>query len=91
MEFTLSRPEHEPQLRALLRDSPMPGWVRLTYERETGGCRLKWRAWETDGWTTLDGKPVGEPLELSEKEEMLTIGPVRSSVKAAGASPAEGR
>ena len=34
MRFALAGPEHEPQLRALLREHAMPGWVELTLERE---------------------------------------------------------
>jgi hypothetical protein len=34
MEFGLATPEDEPQLRSLLRSESMPGWVRLSYERE---------------------------------------------------------
>ena len=34
MEFTLADREHEPQLRALLGDSAMPGWVQLRFERD---------------------------------------------------------
>lgn len=34
MRFALARPEHEPQLRAFLREQPMPGWVHLAFERE---------------------------------------------------------
>lgn len=34
MQFRLADPSHEPQLRALLRQDEMPGWVRLRFERE---------------------------------------------------------
>jgi hypothetical protein len=34
MQFRLADPSHEPQLRALLRQDDMPGWVRLRFERE---------------------------------------------------------
>ena len=34
MDFALATASNEPQLRRLLRTQPMPGWVRLTYERE---------------------------------------------------------
>ena len=34
MDFALATSQDEPQLRKLLRTQPMPGWVRLTYERE---------------------------------------------------------
>lgn len=34
MRFALAGPEHDPQLRALLRDHAMPGWVHLALERE---------------------------------------------------------
>jgi hypothetical protein len=56
------------------------GPVRLTYERDSSGCRLKWRAWKPSSRTTPDGKPAGEVLELSEKEAMLELGPVSPPV-----------
>ena len=34
MRFALAGPGHDSQLRALLREHPMPGWVQLTLERE---------------------------------------------------------
>jgi hypothetical protein len=34
MRFALAGPEHDPQLRALLREHAMPGWVHLALERE---------------------------------------------------------
>jgi hypothetical protein len=34
MDIALAMPQDEPQLRALLRSEPVPGWVRLAYERE---------------------------------------------------------
>jgi hypothetical protein len=34
MRFEVARPEHDPQLRALLHEHAMPGWVELTLERE---------------------------------------------------------
>lgn len=34
MRVTLAGPEHDPQLRAMLRQYAMPGWVRLAFERE---------------------------------------------------------
>ena len=34
MRLALAGPRHDPQLRALLRDHPMPGWVELALERE---------------------------------------------------------
>jgi hypothetical protein len=34
MRFALAGPEHDPQLRALLREHAMPGWVAVTLERE---------------------------------------------------------
>jgi len=34
MRFELAGPRHDPQLRALLREHGMPGWVELALERE---------------------------------------------------------
>jgi hypothetical protein len=34
MKFQLANREHEPALRALAADTPMPGWVRLAFTRE---------------------------------------------------------
>ena len=60
MNFALATSEDEPQLRALLRSQPVPGWVRLCYEREpdffhaaaTQGGNQTMLAWQ-------DGEIVG--------------------------------
>jgi hypothetical protein len=34
MKFSLATPAHEPQLRQLARNEPMPGWIRLAFAHE---------------------------------------------------------
>ena len=36
VRFEAARPRHDAALRRLLRENPMPGWIRLSLEREPG-------------------------------------------------------
>jgi hypothetical protein len=69
MRFALAGPGHDPQLRALLREHAMPGWVRLTLEREPdffvaaaamGGVSQTIVALEDDGVVGMGCRSVRE-------------------------------
>ena len=70
LEFRIAQPHHEPLLRRILRNNPIPGWITLSYEREPDFFQA----------TTIEGD-THETIVCLDRDSQQAVGLSTRSIK----------
>jgi hypothetical protein len=65
--FSVAQPEHEPDIRGLLRENEMDGWVRLSFEREPDAFAADFGLSRSHAFIIARDQETGEAVGICER------------------------